>query len=103
MSELPIDLRRAIDIVKSRSREDRGFRALALGNSREALSQGGYRGADSSVRFTEAGGSIHGKSGETLIELEPLDTDASEEISDAELELVAGGGDGSGSGVTWNP
>jgi hypothetical protein len=33
----------------------------------------------------------------------PVEPNDSEELSDADLEGVSGGGDGTGTGVTWNP
>jgi len=39
-------------------------------------------------------------SSEELSSVNPTDT---EELSDGDLEGISGGGDGSGSGVTWNP
>jgi hypothetical protein len=101
MSKPSIALEKAIESVKERSQADALFRALAVKDARAALRQIGYEG-EVTVLFTDGPYPAPSAQGFLKVDLSPARPEGkSEELSEADLEQVSGGGDGSG--VTWNP
>jgi hypothetical protein len=85
---------RTIEEVKRRSVIDPEFRALALSDPSAALTKVNPRPVPvGSVRFVEAGGAAQEiNNSETIVAILPDPKMATEEMSDEDLEDVAGGG-----------
>src|SRR5262249_1066001 len=100
MSQPTLELQQAIELVKEQSRRDPSFRKLALEDPAAALRQSGYTKKETNIRFAEPNGTAPAGENVLVVEL-PAGISTIGELSDQELEQVAGGGDGDG--VTWHP
>lgn len=99
------EFERVIDEVMDRARADSAFRRLALADAAAAIARVDPKPlpAEFTVRFVEPGPKLVGQAAPGDVTRVIVLTPASDELSDADLENVAGGGDGSGTGVTWKP
>jgi hypothetical protein len=92
----------AIEEVKRRASADVSFRALALAKPLEALATVNPDAAPTGLALLFAeDAQIGGGPNERVEVLPPIDQ-GSEELSDVELENVAGGSDSGGSGMSGN-
>jgi len=91
-----------IEKAKLRAQVDPLFRTLALNDAKEALRK--IRGAslpdDLTVVFVEPGASAFKDPAHTRVVVLDSSAEVAEELSDDDLENVAGGGDGTGTGMT---
>jgi len=87
-------MERAIDEVKRRSLLDPAFRALALSDPMGALAKVNPRPLPvGSVRFVESADAVQeSNEAQVIVAALPPAGEAVEELSDSELEDVAGGG-----------